>query len=333
MKKIEKLIVFVFFMMVTPLWASCSSSSSPFDEEEDNEPEVEIVESDAPITKDVFWERYAVNCATGQSSACFGDYIFVPSVYLNTMTMYNMKTCQQVYTLETKNLVEEVEGGITVYHCNQSCFGPDRYDPQDVFPLLYISQRNNFTNRCFIQVLRIKVPEKTDGEYASFSVEQVQTIYLPSMTKSNALGNANMVIDNENRCMYTYSRNNNKEDYNYLQCMISKFNFPSVDKKKVYFEKKDILDSYYLGVTALNMQGGMIKNGKLYIGQGYKSSGSIFLRIVDLASRKLEKSVDLLNAGFVAEPEGLFIYDNRMMMTTNGPSIYEINKIDGENVW
>ena len=95
----------------------------------------------------------------------------------------------------------------------------------------------------------------------------------------------------------------------------------------------DILDSYYLGCNAINMQGGVIHNNKLYIGQGYKSCGYIKLRIVDLENKKLEKTIDLLNAGFVAEPEGLYVYDDRLMMSVNGPNIYEFLSVDSLSVW
>ena len=127
--------------------------------------------------------------------------------------------------------------------------------------------------------------------------------------------------------MYTYSRNNNKQDNNYLTCKISCFKIPDIHQKEVYLENEDIIDSYILPCSAFNMQGGCIKNGKLYIGQGYLSVGYIYLNVVDLVHRQLEKRVDLLQHGFTEEPEGCLWDDGSLMISTVGGNIWRIEEI------
>jgi len=334
MNNCTKLLFFIFILISTPLWASCSSSvDDVFEAEEVETYYEEIIPSEAPVTTNVFYETYSLNGPVGQSGACYGDYLFVASVYLKDIAMYNMRTKSLVYTLNATNFADFIKDSPSVYHCNQACFGPDFYAEGDPFPLLYISQRNNVNGRCFYQVFRIIMPELEGEEYDSFSLEQVQTIYLPAMNIRNSLGNANLIIDGENRLMYTYSRNNKSTDFNYGQCKISVFSLPELTDTEVVYETMDILDSYYLGCSAVNMQGGVIHDNKLYIGQGYKSCGYINLRIVDLENKKLEKTVDLLNAGFTAEPEGLYVFDNRLMMSVNGASIYEFLSVDSLAIW
>ena len=72
------------------------------------------------------------------------------------------------------------------------------------------------------------------------------------------------------------------------------------------------------------MQGGSIHNGLLYIGQGYKSAGYIFLNIVDLKKRRLKERIDLLDHGISWEPEGCFIYDGNLMIAS-GADIWEFS--------
>lgn len=87
-------------------------------------------------------------------------------------------------------------------------------------------------------------------------------------------------------------------------------------------EDSDILDSWMLGCKAINMQGGCKKDDILYIGQGYKSVGYIYLNVVDLKRRQLLERIDLLGQGIVWEPEGCFIYNGNLMIA-EGTNIWE----------
>ena len=264
---------------------------------------------------------YAESGIIYQSAAVHGDYLFYVSGGRSVISLYHLKSKA---LLSSKNLKG---GSWDLYHSNQASFGVDYYVSDDIFPLLYISQRSNEEGRCFTEVFRI-LPSREDNsmDISSFDVKLVQTIYYPVMSESNSLGNVNTVIDHENRLMYTYSRNN-KQDTNYGMCKISCFNIPDIQQKEVYLEDTDIIDSYMLPCSAINMQGGCIKNGKLYIGQGYYSAGYILFNIVDLVYRKLEKQVDLIQHGFTEEPEGCFWYDGSPMISTVSGNIWRIEEI------
>ena len=269
--------------------------------------------------------HYAESGITCQSAAIDGDYLFYVSGGRSVISLYNMKSKTLLFSKKLKG------GTWDLYHSNQSTFGVDYYDSNDYFPLLYVSQRANQEGRCFTEVFRI-LPSRDDNsmDISSFDVKLVQTIYYPVMSESNSLGNVNTVIDHENRLMYTYSRNN-KQDTNYGMCKISCFNIPAIQQKEVYLEDTDIIDSYMLPCSAINMQGGCIKNGKLYIGQGYYSAGYILFNIVDLVYRKLEKQVDLIQHGFTEEPEGCFWYDGSPMISTVSGNIWRIEEIVSNN--
>ncbi len=265
-----------------------------------------------------------------QSMACYGDYAFIVSDKLHTIGMYNLKTKRNVYTEVLPTHLEQTPGGNTQYHCNQSSFSPYMYDANDDFPVMYVSQRNDETLRCKIVGLRIITEKDSDGNINSFHTEEVQIIYLPAMTKANALGNANLVFDYDRRQMITYSRNNKKSDSNYLTCRITTFDIPDSRQDTIYLEDSDIRDSYEIDCSAMNMQGGAIYDNKLYIGQGSKSSGYINLRVVDLQNRRLQITYDLLAMGVEWEPEGCIVYDNKLIIHASYrlwefPNIFELS--------
>lgn len=255
-----------------------------------------------------------------QSAAAFGDYAVFVSDGRSRMCLYNLKEKTILFTLDLK------AANGTVYHCNQSSFGYEKYEQNDFFPLLYVSQRAKTDGRCFVEVYRIFPLYNEDvSEFDSFYVELVQTIYLPRLSNENSLGNANCVIDVAGRTMYTYSRNNDSKAENYGKCVISQFAVPDIRQRTVILNDEAILSSFMIDASALNMQGGCIQDGILYIGQGYQSVGYIYLNIIDLEKKELVRRIDLLENRFVWEPEGCFFYDGSVMIAHTS-AIWRIDK-------
>ena len=253
--------------------------------------------------------QYAPLGLKHQSAAAYGDYAFFVTNRRSQISLYNLSKKKFICRLPLKGAKTDV------YHCNQSSFGVKKYASSDPFPLLYISQRAEEDNRCFIEVYRI-LPEFDEviSDYSSFTIEQVQTIYLPAMSYENSLGNANCVIDNSECVMYTYSRNNNSAEKNYGECKITKFDIPDIYNEIVILEDSDIVSSFMIDCPALNMQGGCINDSYLYIGQGYPGVGYIYLNIVDLITQTLIQRHDLKSYGVNWEPEGCFFYDGSVML-------------------
>ena len=248
-----------------------------------------------------------------QSAAVYGDYaIFVKGGKLS-MRLFDMARKTRIATL---NLKKE---DASLYHCNQSTFGTEKYEPGDYFPLLYISQRSRSERRCLTEVFRIIPLFNADSTaMITFRVELVQEIFFPPMSRENSMGNVNCVIDPGGRWMYTYSRNNNPEDGNYLQCKISRFAIPDIHQREVVLEDTDIESSFMIDTKASNMQGGCIAGGRLYIGQGYPAKKYVYLNVVDLREERLVKRYDLLASGADWEPEGCFYYDGSVMLAHTG---------------
>ena len=242
-----------------------------------------------------------------QSAACYGDYAFLISNKMINVRVFNMRNNTRVFDLKNQPPL----GTGTIYHCNQACFGTQKYSEEDYFPLLYISQFQNKNNRCFIQVFRVLPTSAGSGqEFEAFAFDLVQTIYLPVFTDDNSLFYANAVIDTDNHYIYTYSYDRNSAAETYHQCKISKFNIPDpLGASSVKFSDEDILDSYFIATEGPYMQGAAYHDGLLYIGKGMPAKGFVNLHVVDLANRRLWFSVDLLkDRYFNYEPEGAFFY-------------------------
>ncbi len=272
-------------------------------------------------TDDISITQYAPLGFSHQSSAAYGDYAFFVTRGRSKIGLYNLKSQKMLFTLALKGV-----NGDT-YHCNQSTFGFEKYDSTDAFPLLYISQRAKSNGRCFIEAYRLNPLFNEElSDFESFSIELVQTIYLPEMTYENSMGNANCVMDASSRTMFTYSRNNNINEDNYGQCKITQFTIPDIYQETVILGDEDIVSAFMIDASAINMQGGCIQDGVLYIGQGYWSAGYIYLNIIDLEKRELVRRFDLREYNVTWEPEGCFFYDGSVMLA-HANAISRIEKI------
>ena len=280
----------------------------------------------AQDTNPKLFTLYAKNGIGAQSGDCYGDYLVTVAKLEEKFGLYNLKT-KKLLNVFRQTPKMEMKGKEDVYHANNSTFGTQRYAESDPFPLLYVSNRVNNKKRGVLDVFRL-VPLKSErtNDYDSLVVEQVQTIYYPKATDKNALGSPWTVIDRENNYMYTYSRNNRGKASNYGVCRISKFKIPSVKSSRVvYLNDEDILESYEVDFKAPLSQGACIHHGKMYIAQGVSPKNYLWLRVVDLKEKKLVKTYNLKEAGFTAEPEGCYIYDGHLMLSTGGKRIFKIN--------
>lgn len=255
---------------------------------------------------------------THQSGASYGNYYFMIADKFASIRVIDLANGPVWYG----NIWTKPSGMWTsdIYHCNQCTFGTTFYDENDPFPLFYVTANNNSEGRCSQIVFRVI----KNGD--TFDFVHVQTIYLPVMTSENCLGNANMAIDAERKRMVFYSRDNNAAGYK--PCKITEMDIPPFtpvagdEVQVVTLSETDILTSYFINNTGVYNQGGVVYAGKLFIGRGYASVGAIEITVVDLMTKCQIALLDLYANSFRKEPEGMFVYDNKVCMSTNGDALY-----------
>jgi len=276
----------------------------------------------------VLFTLFAKNGMGAQSAAAYGDYLVLVSNHVEKVGLYNLKKKKLACVRKLAPKIE-FRGKVDIFHANNSSFGVGKYTDTDFFPLLYVSHRENNEMRGVLEVYRIEPYRRNESsaDYDSIDVNLVQTVYYPPMTDENALGSPWTVIDREGNCMYTYSRNNRSKSPNKGVCRISKFDIPDLTRgEKVYLNDDDILDSYEIDYKAPLSQGACIHQGMLYIAQGVSPKNSpVWLRVVDLGKKRLVKSYDLKAAGFPTEPEGCFIYNDKLTLATASKKIFKMN--------
>ena len=283
------------------------------------------------------FETFAENSVKHQSSACYGRFLFLIPDKMSRITMYDLAKKRIIFTCElTPHLEKCNTTGVLsdiLYHCNESNFGNERYGKDDIFPLLYVSQRNTLKeNRALLSVLRIITFGKDKAHIDSFTVEEVQRIFFPVMTDANGMGTPNVAIDTEGGYMYPYCRNNRLDAPDYLKAVVAKLKLPKLRDsrgnvvKEVFLENKDILQSFKMDWNIQAAQGGFVREGKLILMQGFPNKkpekNHIWLRVIDLEKQEQTLAKDLVPLGFKWEPEGVFYYKGQVMTSVNGKGIF-----------
>lgn len=278
------------------------------------------------------FEFYASNAMPNQSAANYGKYLFLISDGLSRIMLYDLDKREPIYTLSLSGL--DVVDNPSTSHCNQCCFGKEKFSKKDDFPLFYISQRApRKSEGAYLDVFRIITYKSEKKKIDSLNIQRVQRIHFPQMTDSNCLGNPNATIDVKRGFLYIYSRNNNSKADNYLKSVISSIKLPSLYKEgeivsDVWLSDLDILEQKKYDFSLLNAQGGFYRNGKLYFAQGYPSTNQelnyIFFRIIDVKGKKAPQSIDMHKDGFKYEPEGCWFWKGLVWISTDQGYIYKL---------
>ena len=254
-----------------------------------------------------------------QSGASFGNYYFMLTNLMANVYVYNLASKTRIFTWTNPETLS------SIHHCNQCDFSTLYYDANDPFPILYVSVKEQtsgqYNGRCSIEAYRITATMQ-DDEYTSFDFVKVQTIYLPLPTEENSMNDADVAIDRDRKRMVIYS----KVSVNgyWLATKITEFNIPSTANEIVDLTDAQRLIHYNINADSRAAQGGVIHNCKLYYGRGYANAGHIELDAIDLISKCLLADIDLYGNGFTAEPEGAFIYNDELYISTNNNAIFKV---------
>ncbi len=262
-----------------------------------------------------------------QGAALYGDLLFHATAN-SEIHIYNMREKKHITTLKL---------GI-MGHADTLCFGIQKVEDNDEFPVLYVSGSNSNTagKGGDIYVYRL-VRSKDETGNEKWQGSLMQHIITPDVSIIGSY--PDVVIDTDKKIMWImgWLNPNNydtKEGANCTNCF-SKYNIPDIkdgklDKNGVY--QLSLSDeerrSYFLvyDIHAIT-QGICYYNGKIICPYGMPSLPFKGVDVVDIENEKITQNVNLKGAS-IYEAEAAVIYENFLYILGQREYIYKCTGLD-----
>ena len=233
-----------------------------------------------------------------------------------------------VYDIKTKKKLSTInlEGNFTP-HCNSACFGVEKYNSNDKYPLLYVNVYNNYKDYgsyisailgspstyrlegvCF--VYRIT---ENGSEFKAELVQAIQIDFTEDLNLWKSLENngdtrpyGNFVVDIDNNELYAYVMRDKEWVTRFFN-----FNVPTVKAGTynnflgcniVKLGVGDIKSQFDIGYMNY-MQGCDYANGKIFSVEGIPNGSDYFLKVIDLKKKVVEKEYNLSAVNIRTEPQ------------------------------
>lgn len=257
----------------------------------------------------VSWKILANTSYNGrvQGGDCYGNIL----VQFHSQDLADYPLCGlEIIDLSTGQHLQQIQLGYEDgVHNNGVSFGPERYDPDDQFPLIYASVMFGARD---VYVYRLTV---NNGVY---SITKVQTIHLLPVSVYNDI-NPTCFIDKRG---FLYSEGEILNDTS--NGMYIKYRLPSISEgSDVQLTTDDVLDHFVLpvsdpfgGITSGGEQDGTIIGNKLY--QVFGFSNSSWINCIDLDKKGIISSVSFQQLTLDSEPEAVFPYSDMLGVSFNG---------------
>lgn len=231
-----------------------------------------------------------------QGASVFGDYYFQLAHQMRYVVIYDLKNEVEVQKV---NLTTG-----TVGHANDASFGVEYYDADDPFPLFYVSSEDNKN----LFVYRIT------GTYGEYSFSLVQTI-----TIDTDFYYPNAVVDAyARRCvLFGYKEDSWESSENGNAYLISTFKLPKLsDGNVTVTEFGDTVTLPFIEAQ----QGAGARSGILYLASGVETP---LIYVINYLNGEILSTIDTTVAEDM-EPEGLGIWEDRLVVTYRNRKLYVI---------
>lgn len=300
---------------------SAGSDTGTIDNKEDQ---------DSPIPNLFKMEPYFQLVKDGngqQGAALYGDFLFHATVK-NEIHIYNIKEKKHITTLKLG----------AMGHADTMCFGIQKVEENDEFPVLYVSGSNSNTSGKGGDIYVYRIIRSIDeGGNEEWRGSLVQHIVTPIIDIIGSF--PDVVIDTDKKIMWIMgwlSPNgyDTKEGANCTNCF-SKYNIPDIkdgklDKNGVYqlsLSDEERL-SYFLvyDIHAIT-QGICYYNGKIICPYGMPSRPFKGIDVVDIEKERITQNVNLKSAS-IREAEAAVIYENELYIIGEREYIYKCSGLD-----
>ena len=282
--------------------------------------------------------KQVAKIAGGQDGAIFGSELFRFD-HRGNCTVYDIADIERANGGEVEPLSRFVldRADVLTPHSNAVCFGCERYDPSDRYPLLYTNIYNNYAGKedpmlgvtCVYRIWR-------EGDrFASALVQLIQIdfcenaeLWRASPERHGVRPYGNMTVDPAEPACYAFVMRNEERGTRYF-----KFHLPSVrdgeyDKalgvRVAVLSEKDILSSVDCPYHRY-IQGAAFHRGRIYSTEGFTDDAvnRPAIRIVDPTAGE-ERYIDIMEMGFTHEPEFIDFYGDTCYYSDLGGNLFSV---------
>lgn len=245
------------------------------------------------------------NVGLGQDGCLYNNYFFAFS---------NTGHCKVSKLFPSVSAVNEFDiAGMPEIqpHCNSVVFSHLKYEPEDIFPLIYLNAYNTpGLPKGTVYVHRVI----TDSNGMPIGTQLIQTITVgftddPIWSSgSDARPYGNFFIDTDKNRLYAYTLRDAEPTTRFFQ-----FDIPDLSQQSVTLAKSDILDTFDIEYMRY-IQGNAYFGGKVYITHGIPPTEPGAIKVVDLFRKTVTSQIrfiDILSNDI--EPEFIDISGNSLI--------------------
>ena len=225
-----------------------------------------------------------------------------------------------------------------VPHSNSVCWGTEYYDPNDEYPLLYTNIYNNYAKSedKLIGVCCVYRVEHKENEFKTTLVQLIEIGFTddPALWKAytdrdGVRPYGNFVIDRENGYYYAFVMRNEALGTRYFKFKIPSVSEGNVDPtynvKRVVLTADDICDKFDCPYHRY-VQGAIAHGRYIYSTEGFHNDqiNRPAIRLINLDTKAEERYIDLLDMGYLCEPEMIDFHNGTCYYSDAGGNLYSI---------
>ena len=275
-----------------------------------------------------------------QDGAIYGSELFRFDS-LGNCAVYDLKEIKDDEVTELTPRAEfRLDGAdVIVPHSNAVCFGCGFYDENDEYPLLYTNIYNNFAKEedKLIGVCCVYRLQRTENKFTAILVQLIEIgftedseLWKAYPDKHGVRPYGNFVVDGESRSYYAFVMRSEEKGTRYFRFDLPSVNDGEIDTrfnvKKVVLSADDIRDTFDLGYSRY-VQGAIFHEGKIYSTEGFHKDiiNRPAIRVIDTV-KKEEEYFDILDIGFVNEPEFIDFYNGTCYYSDASGNLYTVEE-------
>lgn len=280
-------------------------------------------------TMQMSYEDHGWSVCVGQDGAIYGDCLFRFG-NSSDCTVYSMSQKKQIGSF----IMDKRDGFVT--HNNAVCFGSEKADENDEFPLLYTNIYNNYSGSKYTSsYYRDGKEDKREGILCVYRITRKDNIfnaelkqiiqigfvnntdYWKSSENDDVMPYGNFAIDTKNNKLYAFLMRDKEMTTRYFEFDLPKLNDGVPDDycgcKLVTLKVEDIKARFDCEYSNF-LQGACFHDGKIYSVEGGHHDPELPARmqIIDTVTQKKFAEIDLYGIGLTAEPEMVEYYDGAL---------------------